>query len=81
MLCVQPSHRELQVLGRSERDFLTCFDLDRFAGCRIAPHPSCPLPDLQNTKTSNPNSFALLEMLGDKTNKIAEKGFTCPFRS
>jgi hypothetical protein len=65
MLCVQ-LNRELQHLGRPERDFLACFDLDRFSGCGIAPHASCALSNLQDAKTRNTDSFALLEMLGDK---------------
>jgi hypothetical protein len=48
-------HRELQLFGCP--DFLACFDLDRLTGCRIAPHTSCALPDLQDAKTSNPNSL------------------------
>jgi hypothetical protein len=39
-----------------------------------------PFSDLQDTKTRNTDTFALLEMLGDKADEIAEKGFTCPFR-
>jgi hypothetical protein len=52
------------LLGRTERDFLACFDLDRFTGCKIAPHASSALPDLQDAKTRNTDSFAFLEMLG-----------------
>jgi hypothetical protein len=44
---------------------LSYFDLDRFSGCS-APHTSCPLSDLQDTKTRNTDSFALLEMLGGR---------------
>ena len=66
-------YRELKFLSRTKCHLLACFDLDRFAGCRIPPHSSWTLPDLQDAKTSNPNSFALLEMLGDETNKIVEQ--------
>jgi hypothetical protein len=75
-----PLNRELQLLGRTERDFLACFDLDRFSGTRITPHASCPLSNLQDTETRNTDSFAFLEMLGDKADEIAEQGFTGPFR-
>ena len=36
-------------------------------------HTKPSLPDLQNAKTSNPNSFPLLETLGNETNKIVEQ--------
>ena len=41
---------------------------------------SWPLPDLQDAKTSNSNTFSLLEMLGDETDKIVEQGLSLPFR-
>jgi hypothetical protein len=73
-------YRELQFFGRTKCDFLARFDLDRFAGRRIPAYSSWPFPDLQNAKTSNPYSFALLEMLGDETDKLFEQGFSLPFR-
>ena len=76
-----PLNRELQFLGRTERDFLACFDLDRFSGCRIAPHPSCSLSDLQDAKTCNTGSFALLEMLRDKADEIAKEASPARFVS
>jgi hypothetical protein len=69
----QRLYRELQFLGRTKCDLLACFDLDRFASCRIAPHSSWSLPDLKDAKTSNSNTFSLLEMLGNETNKIIEQ--------
>jgi hypothetical protein len=72
--------RHLQILGRPEGDFLARFDLYRFSRCGIAPHASSPLSDLENAKTCKTDAFALLEMLCDKTNKIAEEGLTSPFR-
>ena len=72
--------RHLQILGCPERDFLARFDLYRFSRCGIAPHASNPFSDLQDAKTSKTDTFALLEMLCDKTNKIAEEGLTSPFR-
>ena len=72
-------YRELQFFGRTKCNLFARFDLDRFAGCRVAPHSSWSLPDLQNAKTSNPNSFALLEMLGNETNKIVEQRLPLPF--
>jgi hypothetical protein len=66
-------YRELQFLGRTKCDLLARFDLDGFAGCRVAPHSSWPLPDLKHAKASNPNSLTLLEMFGNETNKIIEQ--------
>jgi hypothetical protein len=54
-------------------------DLDCFAGCRIAPHTCSSLPDLQDAETRNTDTFALLEMLRNQANEIAEQGFTCLF--
>jgi hypothetical protein len=71
--------RHLQILGRAERDFLACFDLYGFSRCGIAPHAGSPLSDLQDAKTCKTDTFALLEMLCDKTNEIAEEGFASPF--
>jgi len=72
--------RELQLLGCAKCDLLACLDLDRFAGGRIAPHSRWPLPDLKDAKTSNSDTFSLLEMLGNETNKIVEQRLPLPFR-
>src|ERR1700736_1120995 len=37
------------------------------------------LPDLQDAKTGNADSLALLEMLSNKADEIAKEGFTGPF--
>ena len=68
---VGPLNRELQLLGRTECDFLAGLDLDRFSGRWIAAHASCAFPDLQDAKTRDTDSFALLGMLGDKADEIA----------
>jgi hypothetical protein len=73
-------YRELEFFGRTKCDLLACFDLDRFAGCRVAPHSSWPLPDLEDAKTSNSYTFSLLEMLGNETDKIIEQRLSLPFR-
>jgi hypothetical protein len=52
--------------------FIQCF-----AGCRIATHPSCALPDLQNAKARDADALALFEMLGDKADEIAEEALAC----
>jgi hypothetical protein len=44
--------RELQFLGRAECYVLARFDLNRFAGRRITAHPSCALPNLQETQAA-----------------------------
>jgi len=73
-------YRELQFLGRAKCDLLARFDLDGFAGCGVAPHSSWPLPDLKDTKTSNPNAFALLEVLGNEADQPIKQGHPLPFR-
>jgi hypothetical protein len=75
----QGLYRELQFLGGAKCHLLAGFDLDRFAGRRIPAHASWPLPDLQDAKTSNPNSFTLLKVLGDVTDKLVEQGLSLPF--
>jgi len=72
-------YRKLQFLGRSERHFFTRFDLNRFAGCRIAPHPSRSLPDLQNAETCNSDAFPLSEMLGNKAYQVIEQRLAISF--
>ncbi len=80
MRCIQRLNRHFQILGRPECDFLAGLDLDCFAGCRVAPHASSALPNLQDAETGNADAFAFLEMLGDNADEIAEGGFTCSFR-
>src|SRR6202035_31015 len=78
--CCTALNRHFQILGRAESDFFACLDLDCFAGCRIAPHTCRSLPDLQDAETRNTDTFALLEMLRNQANELAEQGFTCLFR-
>jgi hypothetical protein len=61
-------------------DFLAGFDLDCFPGGRIAAHASGALSNLQNAETRNTDPLALLEMLRDQPDEIAEEGFTGPLR-
>ena len=77
---MQRLDRHFQILGRSESDLFAGLDLDCFSGSRIAPHASCPLPDLEDAETGNSDSFALFKMLCDFANEIAEEGFTSPLR-
>jgi hypothetical protein len=42
---------------------------------RAARFLTCKMP-----RPANTDSFAFLEMLGDKADEIAEQGFTGPFR-
>jgi hypothetical protein len=69
--------RELQLLAGAERHFFRRLDLDRFAGCRIAPHPRGALANLQYAKARYPDLLAALEMLGDQGDKIIEKRVPC----
>jgi hypothetical protein len=41
--CVWQLNRHLEIAGRPESDSLTCFEFDRFAGCRIGFHPGCTI--------------------------------------
>ena len=75
LIRMKASHRELQLFGCPECDFLACSDLDRLTGCRIAPHTSCALPDLQDGKAG-----ALLQILSEcdprkpgRTSKMARR--------
>jgi hypothetical protein len=70
---------ELQFLGRSERDLFARFDLDDFAGCRIATHARCSFPDLQDAEARNADALALFEMLGDEAYEIAKEALACAF--
>jgi hypothetical protein len=52
--CIRKLNRHLQILGGTECDFLACFDLNGFAGRRIAPHAGCALSDFEGSFPSNP---------------------------
>src|SRR5258705_6331504 len=61
-----------EILGRAESDFLAGFDLDAFAGRRVAPLTRRPLTHLENAQAVEADAFALLEMLGDVHDHISE---------
>ena len=68
-----------QFLGRPKSDFLAGLDLNRLAGRRIEPHASGSFSDLQDAKPGNSYSFALLQMLGDQSDKVVEEFAPRPF--
>ena len=68
-----------QFLGRPKSDFLAGLDLNRLAGRRIAPHASGSFSYLQDAKPGNSYSFALLQMLGDQSDKVVEEFAPRPF--
>jgi hypothetical protein len=63
--------RHLQILGRPERDFFACFDLDRFAGCGITPHAGCTIPDLQNAEAGNALLLDAVLVAGPRSQRIS----------
>ena len=73
-------NRHLQFLCSPECDFLAGFDLDCFSGGWIAAHASGAFSHLQNAETRDTDPLALLEMLRDQADEIAEEGFTSPLR-
>src|SRR5882724_1878480 len=62
----------LEFLGRAERDFLACLDLDRSTGGRVAAHPRGALSDLENAQPNDSDPIALLEVLDDQSDQIVE---------
>ena len=69
----------LSVPWTPKSDFLAGLDLNRLAGRRIAPHASRPLSNLQDPEPRNSDSFALLQMLGDQSDKVVEEFAPRPF--
>src|SRR3954468_8996210 len=69
------SDRFLELLGSAEGDLLARLDLDRLTRGRVAAHARGALADLQNAETDEANADALLEVLCDEIDEVAEKGF------
>src|ERR1043166_6820267 len=72
---VLASDRFLQLLGGAEGNLLARLDLDRLAGRGIAAHARGALAHLKHAEADEANAIALLQMLGDEIDKIAEEGF------
>src|SRR5436190_9922036 len=68
------SDRLFQFLGRTEGDLLARLDLNRLARCRVAPHARSAFAHYEDAKPADANAVALLEMLGQQTDQIAENG-------
>src|SRR6266849_11070673 len=70
----------LELLGRAERDFLACLDLDRLAGRRIASHPAGAVAHLQDADPAEAEAVALLQVLDDTSYQLAEDRLGLLFR-
>src|SRR3954454_23689760 len=66
------SDRLLELLGRAEGDLLAGLDLDRLAGCRIAPHPGGARAHLENPEAGDADLGALLQMFREALHEIAQ---------
>ena len=66
--------RFFQFLRSAESDFLAGFNLNLLAGRGIAADAGCALAHLKNAKAANTNAFALLQMLHNIADQIAEHG-------
>src|SRR4051794_23182663 len=66
------SDRLLELLGRAEGDLLAGLDLDRLAGCWVAPHPGGTRAHLEDTEARDPDLGALLQVLGEALHELAQ---------
>src|ERR1044071_6226901 len=62
--------RFLQFLGGAERNLLGRLDLDRLAGGGIAAHTRTALAHHQDAQSVETDAGALLQVLGDQTNRV-----------
>src|SRR5450830_1335562 len=69
------SDRLFQFLRRAESDLLARLDLDRFAGRRVTAHARGTLAHLKDAEAADADTLALLQVLDDVADKIAEYGF------
>src|SRR5579864_7350129 len=67
--------RLFQFLGGAEGDLLARLDLDRLAGGRVTAHARGALADLKDAEPADADALALLQMLDDIADEIAEHGF------
>src|ERR1700761_4071539 len=65
--------RFLQFLGGAEGDLLARLDLDGFARRRIAAHAGGALAHDENAQTVETDAGALLQMLGDRRDRVVEE--------
>src|SRR6266851_6174330 len=65
----------LEFLGRTEGDLLAGLDVDRFAGGGVAAHAGGTLADLEDAEADDADALALLQVLGDHGDHVAENGF------
>ena len=64
----------LELLGGAEGNLLARLDLDRLAGRGIAAHARGALADHEDAEPVEADAVALLEVLGEEADQIAEKG-------
>src|SRR3954454_16833496 len=74
------SDRLLELLGRPEGNLLAGLDLDRLAGCRIAPHPGGTRAHLEDPEAGDADLGALLQVLGEALHERAEDRFDLALR-
>src|SRR5664279_1878053 len=67
--------RLFQFLRGAEGDLFARLDLDRFAGGRVAAHARGALAHLKDAEAADADALALLQMLDDVADEIAEYGF------
>src|SRR5262245_20671291 len=65
--------RLLEVLGRPEGDFLARLDLDLLAGGGVAAHARGALAHLQDAETDDADAVALLDVLDDQVDRVAQE--------
>src|ERR1700712_4779294 len=65
----------LELLGRAEGNLLAGLDLDRFAGGGVAAHAGGALAHLEDAETDDTDTLALLEVLGDAADQVAQDFF------
>src|SRR5690349_23503307 len=73
-------HGFLEFLGGAESNLFGCLDLDLLTGRRVASHTGRALANLQNSKTADTDTVALLQMLGDRSDEIPQHRFALLLR-
>ena len=65
----------LEFLGRAEGNLLAGLDLNRFAGGGVAAHAGGALANLEDAEPDDADALALLQVLGDAANQVAQDLF------
>src|ERR1700733_12809635 len=70
----------LELLGRAEGHLLAGLDVDGFAGGGVAAHARGALAHLQDAETDDADALALLQVLGDSADQVAQNGLSALLR-